>query len=246
MAFTVGLRYRTVLWRGLGVGSTRNDGMPEPEPGTYRLLVAAAWLAVPFVEVFGCAAASGARHTPAERASWSPSWPACCLITAAGALAFYAALIAARRHGGRALVAASRRRWQSELRAEAAREQRRVAYFGDRRLAFPVVVTPMLWTLPVMFAGAQDQPPDPATGQPGVSVGNIVAGMVLAIVPLLLWSLTGRWLTALGAAAWLSWAAWTMRGDPTAGAYDGSVATAVVLVCLIATIVVRRSAIRRT
>lgn len=111
------------------MGSTRNDGMPEPEPGTYRLLVAAAWLAVPFVEVFGSATASGSRHTVAERASWSPNWPACCVIAAAGALAFYAALIAARRHGGRALVAASGRRWTSEIRAEAAREQRRVGYF---------------------------------------------------------------------------------------------------------------------
>lgn len=228
------------------MGSTRNDGMPTPDPDGYRMLQALAWLATPFVEVFGSAAASGTQRTPEERAGWSPTWPECCLITAVAALIFYAAVIASRRHGGRAAALAERRRFSSEVRAEAAREQSRARYFGDRRLPFAAMVSPALWTLPVIIAGIQDLPPDPVTGQAEMSVGNMVAGMVLAVMVILLWSLTGRALTALGVAVWLTWAGWTMDGKVTAGAHDGFAGITIVLVAVVLAVVPRRRALSRT
>lgn len=229
------------------MGSTRNDGMPEPGLAGYRLLQTLAWASAPFVMVFGTVVLVGVRRTPEDRADYLIGWPVCCVIAAAATAGCYAALSALRRHGGRAAAVEARRRRQtrSQNSAEAYWEETRSRYFGDRRLPLALAVSPALWTLPVMFSGVEQLPPDPVTGQAPVNVGSMVVGIVLPILAVILWSLAGRALTVLCVLAWAGWAVGAVGGHETGAAIAGWIGLVAVVVATVATTVLRRRELAR-
>ena len=70
----------------------------------------------------------------------------------------------------------------------------------------------------MVFAESALLPQDPATGQAGVDIGAMTAGVVLAVGVVLLRELTGRALTLLGVTAWFAWAWFAQDAQqPTAG-----------------------------
>lgn|GEM_PF-2751618 len=226
------------------MGSTRNDGMPTPDPDSYRLLVALAWLAALFVEVFGTAVCTGVRQTALDRAGYWPSWATCCWMAGVATLVFYFVVFAAWRHGGRAAAAAKRRERQSRFRTEAElrAEERRGQLFG-RKLPMTIAVTPALWTVPVTLAGTEALPKDPVTGQNGADPSNVVTGILLAVVALGLWSTTGRLLAASAVAVWLPWAVCTEFGHLVAADVVGYVGLFALAVTVPVIVAIRR---RRT
>jgi hypothetical protein len=198
--------------------STRKDGRPTPDPDNYRLLIALTWVAAFLVEIFGTAVLTGIHQADDDRAGYWPSWTWCCVLEGTGVLVFYSALSGAYRSGGRAVVRAERlqRKRRREAEAELVAEERRVRLFGRRRLPIALTLSPMLWALPLIFAGTESLPADPDTGQKGGDPANITLGLVLPIVVLLLWTLTGWLLTAFAVAVWLGWAACTASWHLTA------------------------------
>lgn len=221
--------------------STRNDGMPTPDPDSYRLLVVLASLAALFVEVFGTAVCTGMRETALDRAGYSPSWATCCWMAGVATLAFYSVVFAMWRHGGRAVAAARRRERRSRYRAEVEirAEERRGQLFGPR-LPMTIAVTPALWAAPIMLAGTESLPKDPVTGQNGADPSNVATGILLPIVALGLWSATGRLLAAFAVAAWLPWAVCTELGHLVAADVIGCAGLVVLAVMVPVVVAIRR------
>jgi Na+/melibiose symporter-like transporter len=221
--------------------------MPEPGLAGYRSLQLLAWTAAPFVMVFGTVVLVGVRRTPDDRDGYIISWPVCCAIAAAATVVCYSTLFALRRHRSRAAAVEARRERQtrSQNSAEAYWEETRSRYFGDKRLPLAIPVSPALWTVPVMFSGVEQLPPDPVTGQAPVNVGSLVVGIVLPVLAIILWSLTGRGLTALCVLAWTGWAGAAVGGHETGAAIAGWIGLVAVVVATVATTVVRRRELAR-
>ena len=132
-----------------------------------------------------------------------------------------------------------------ELWADTTYAPIRAAYFGPKA-PWAVAVIPALGTFPVIFAESALLPMDPATGQAGVDTGAMTAGIILAVVVILLREYTGRRLTLLGVTAWFAWAWFAQDAQqPTAG-WVGTAGIASVLVAVAGTTVGRRFTRGRT
>lgn len=197
----------------------------------FHLAVSAAVVAVPPSQIGLTIALVGVHRSPEVRAQ--DSWG---VWLAVGVLAT-AVVLGAAELGSR--VPRNPVRPRRELRSEAAYAPIRRAYFGPKT-SWAVAVIPALGTFPVIFAESTLLPQDPATGQAGVDVGAMTAGLVQAVGVVLLRDLTGRTLTLLGVTAWFAWAWFAQDAEkPTAG-WVGAVGIAAVLVTLGATILDRR------
>jgi hypothetical protein len=233
------------------LSSTRNDGKPTPDPDTYWLLVTLTWLAVPVVEVFGTAVLTGIHQTDEDRAGYWPSWAWCCTLAGTAVLVFYTALSSARRHGGRAVVRAqrlqSRPGWkrEAEVAADLEEKERRKRLFGKQGVPMAIAMSPLLWALPLTFAGAASLPPDPDTGQKGVDTANLTIGLVLPVVTILLWLLTGWLLTTFAVAVWLGWAVGTASGHLEPADVIGVAGLVALAVMVPVAVAVRQRAVAR-
>lgn len=197
----------------------------------FHLAVALAVIGLPPSQIGLTVALVGVHRSPDIRAQ--DSWGAWLTV---GVLAALVVLGAARLGSG---VPRNPVRRSRELRAEAAYAPTRRAYFGPKT-SWAAAIVPALGTFPVVFAESALLPQDPATGQAGVDVGAMTAGLVLAVGVVLLRELTGRTLTLLGVTAWFAWAWFAQDAQqPTAG-WVGAAGVAAVLLALGATVLDRR------
>lgn len=231
--------------------ATRKDGRPLPDPDNYRLLIALTWLAAFFVEVFGTAVLAGVHQTDADRAGYWPSWTWCWVLAGTGVLVFYSALSSAYLSGGRKIAKAERfhhkGRWEREkaMAAELEVEERRRRLFGRHRVPAALTMSPLLWALPLTFTASKALPPDPVTGQNSADPANITIGLVLPVVTILLWLLTGWLLTGFAVLVWLGWAAFTATWHLTAADAIGFAGFGMLVVGVPVVVAVRQRAVAR-
>lgn len=202
----------------------------------FHAAVALAVVAVPPALIGLTVTLVGVHRTPAVRAEddWLP-WLVVAVVSTAAVAGATVLASGLPRHP------VTRR---SEIRFAAGYGPVRRAYFGPPA-SWPVVVVPVLATLPVVFAESAQLPQDPATGQAGVDVGAMTAGIVLAVGIVLLRELTGRALTHTAVTAWLAWAWYAQDAvEPTAG-WVGAASIAAVLLALAGTVVSRRLGLPR-
>ncbi|MBS2553399.1 hypothetical protein KGQ19_41750, partial [Catenulispora sp. NL8] len=70
----------------------RGDGRPAGGVIIYRLLIALAVLALPFIFVFDASAMVGAQRSADDREGYLVSWPLCCAIGGLATVVFYASV----------------------------------------------------------------------------------------------------------------------------------------------------------